>query len=194
MQIRHLVVPLAVLLLAACSAPAPPTPAPTESEVAEPADMAPAEPGEPLPEFFSTCEDPTGDGDGLGDLVSVGLSNDGSLVFVTFTFAEPVQPSDFGRISLLTNAYPSSGEGGYQFGSQFSGGQEIANFVFDNAPASQENIANGAVFADGQASMRYPVAEVAGLGAEFSWFSVIAVDGTDVDFCGGPLEDAITVP
>ncbi len=145
-------------------------------------------------QFFSTCVDETGDGSSGVDIQEVSLSNDGSLVFASVKLTEPVQPTDVDSLSFLTLAYSADGEQGYQFGTKFSGGSEIANFVFDTTAASQENVTNGAVFADGQVAVRYPVALLESLGPGFTWYTTVTLDGQDVDSCGDSSAPNVAEP
>ena len=41
--------------------------------------------------------------------------------------------------------------------------------------------------------MRYSLVALEELGSEFRWYSVLADGSGDVDSCGGPMEEAITV-
>ncbi len=61
------------------------------------------------------------------------------------------------------------------------------------ASASQENVTNGAVFADGQIAVRYPVALLEDLGAGFHWSAAVTLNGQDVDLCGDE-SPIVTVP
>lgn len=146
-----------------------------------------------LQEFDSTCTDPSGDGQGAADVVEVHLISDGSLVFVTYRLASSSQVSDFSDISFLTMAFNADQKHGYQFGSIFLGGQEASNYIIELDNGQQTNITNGVLFADGQVSMRYPVADLAKLGDNFSWYGVVSIGADDVDFCAGPLTDSILV-
>jgi hypothetical protein len=80
-------------------------------------------------------------------------------------------------------AWSPDGKTGYQLGAKFQNGREIANFVYNLTTNKQENITNGAVAADKQVSVRYPLAKLEGLGAKFGWSATVTVDGTDVDRC-----------
>ena len=190
MRIELALASVALLALSGCaSTPASKSEEPTDAtSTIEETIAAPA-----LPEFDSTCDDTAGDGASGADIARVELSSDGSLVFLTYRLADNVQPQDFDRISFLTTAFSADGEQGYQFGSIFTGGFESSNFVFDFGTATQKNITNGAVFADGKVGMRYPVADLEKLGPDFTWYAVVSVDSEDVDFCGGPMDEAIVV-
>jgi hypothetical protein len=172
---------LAVLCLTGCSAPAP-------KAVSRPAKPEAAQAALSLGAFDSTCTDKRGDGNGSADIRSIEIHSDGTLVFVTYLLPKTSQPTDWADISFLTSASSSDGKRGYQFGTIFDAGVESSNFVFDNATAKQKNITNGAIFADGQISVRYPVADLAGLGKNFTWYGVVSVDQKDVDFCGTPTK------
>ena len=157
------------------------------------ADAAPAVPAG-FPKFYSTCTDDRGDGSSGVDIEDVSLSNDGSLVFASVTLSEPIDPADVNDLSFLTLARSADGESSYQFGTKFLDGAEIANFVFDMNASHQENVTNGAVFADGQVSVRYPVALLEALGAGFTWTSTVTLDGQDIDTCGDPDKPNVAEP
>ncbi|MBO0609883.1 hypothetical protein [Myceligenerans salitolerans] len=145
-----------------------------------------------FPKFHVTCEDERGDGSGVVDIKDVTLSNDGSLVFASVVFTDPIQATDVDGLSFLVTASSADGDGAsYQFGTKFGAGVETANFVFDLSTATQENVTNGAVFADGQVAVRYPVELLDHLGPAFEWYAVVTLDGQDVDSCGGPGSDGI---
>lgn len=177
---------LLVPALVACSGDPAAEPAP---ETKAPAATATASAGA----FASACEDAAGDGDGGADIERVELRSDGQLVYLTFTMGDGVGPDDFDQVSFLATAFSSDGERGYQFGTQFIGGSETGNFVFDFVETQQKNYDTGAVFADGTVSVRYPAADLAQLGTEFTWHASTSVDGVDADLCGGPLDEAIAV-
>ena len=144
-----------------------------------------------FPKFHVTCEDEQGDGSGAVDIKGVTLSNDGSLVFASVAFADQIQATDVDRLSFLVTASSADGGASYQFGTKFGAGVETANFVFDLSAATQENVTNGAVFADGQLAVRYPVDLLESLGPAFEWYAVVTLDGQDADSCGGPGSDGI---
>jgi hypothetical protein len=144
-----------------------------------------------FPTFHVTCEDERGDGSGGVDIEDVTLSNDGSLVFASVTFTDRIQATDVDALSFLVTANSAVGGPIYQFGTKFNAGIETANFVFDLSAATQENVTNGAVFADGQLAVRYPVELLEPLGPAFEWYAVVTLDGQEVDFCGGPGSDGI---
>ncbi|MBU4214769.1 MAG: hypothetical protein KJ792_08950 [Actinobacteria bacterium] len=166
---------------------------PKDGTCAKSADLSTAPTVAGFPEFFSTCEDATGDGSGGVDITEVTVQNDGALVSAAMKLADPLQPSDVDELSFLTTAYSADGSIGYQFGTKFIGGAEAANFVFDFGSASQENVTNGAVFADGQIAVRYPVALLEDLGAGFHWSTAVTLNGQDVDLCGDD-SPIVTVP
>jgi len=147
-----------------------------------------------FPEFYSTCTDDRGDGSNGVDIEDVSLSNDGSLVFASVTLSEPIEPADVNDLSFLTLARSADGESSYQFGTKFLEGAEIANFVFDMNTSYQENVTNGAVFADGQVSVRYPVALLESLGSDFTWVATVTQGGKDVDSCGDESSPNVAQP
>ncbi|WP_306638052.1 hypothetical protein [Pseudarthrobacter siccitolerans] len=100
---------------------------------------------------------------------------------MTFTTAANVPTT--GTVLYSVTAWSSEGKTGYQLGSKFQNGKEIANFVYNLTTNKQENITNGAVAADKTVSTRYPLAKLAGLGDTFGWSGTVTVDGTDVDRC-----------
>lgn len=130
----------------------------------------------------SVCKDVAGDSASKTvDLDQVRLLSDGSLMFVTFTTAANVPTT--GTVLYSVTAWSSDGKTGYQLGSKFQNGKEIANFVYNLTTNKQENITNGAVAADNTVTTRYPLAKLAGLGDTFGWSGTVTVDGTDVDRC-----------
>jgi len=185
-----LLVVAASFALSGCGAPeVDPEPAATTEE-ADPAISEAAD----FPDFFSTCTDQAGDGAQGIDISEASLHSDGTLVYATATLAEPIQPSDVGEFGYLVSAFSEDGETGYQFGTKFLDGSEIANFVFDMGAASQENVTNGAVFADGMISVRYPVDLLSDLGPGFHWYGVVTLDGADIDSCGDTDAPVVTEP
>jgi hypothetical protein len=137
----------------------------------------------------SICKDAPGDSKSKAvDLDQVRLLSDGSLMFVTFTTAADVPKT--GTVLYSVTAWSPDGKTGYQIGSKFQNGREIANFVFNLTTNRQENISNGAVAADKTVSTRYPLSKLTGLGDTFGWSGTVTVDGTDVDRC--PDGDAKT--
>ncbi|MDD1478675.1 hypothetical protein [Arthrobacter sp. H16F315] len=130
----------------------------------------------------SICKDGAGDSTSKAvDLDQVRLLSDGSLMFVVFTTGDDVPTT--GTVLYSITAWSLDGKTGYQIGSKFQNGREIANFVFNLTTSKQENITNGAVAADKQVSTRYPLSKLAGLGAAFAWSGTVTVDGADVDRC-----------
>lgn len=130
----------------------------------------------------SICADDPGDSTStVVDLEEVRLLSDGKLMFLTFITAADVPTT--GTVLYSATAWSEDGNTGYQMGAKFQDGQEIANFVYDAAGGGQVNITNGAVAADKQVSMRYPLAELEGLGESFTWSGTATVEGTDVDRC-----------
>lgn len=137
----------------------------------------------------SICKDPVGDSKSkTADLDQVRLLTDGSLMFVVFTTAADVPTT--GTVLYSVTAWSADGKTGYQIGSKFQNGKEIANFVYNLTTNKQENITNGAVVADKTVSTRYPLAKLAGLGDTFGWSGTVTMDGADVDRC--PDGDAKT--
>jgi hypothetical protein len=137
----------------------------------------------------SICKDATGDSTSKTvDIDQVRLLSDGSLMFVVFTTVADVPKT--GTVLYSATAWSADGKTGYQIGSKFQNGKEIANFVFNLVTSKQENITNGAVAADKTVSTRYPLAKLAGLGDTFGWSGTVTVDGADVDRC--PDGDAKT--
>ncbi|WP_461175241.1 hypothetical protein M1D93_20000 (plasmid) [Arthrobacter sp. Z1-9] len=117
------------------------------------------------------------------DLDQTRLLSDGRLMFVSFNTVADTPTT--GTVLYSVTAWSPDGRKGYQFGTKFQNGREIANFLFDLGSARQENITNEAVAADKQISVRYPLAKLAGLGASFGWSATVTVDGKDVDRCPG---------
>lgn len=109
----------------------------------------------------STCFDASGDSTSTAvDLEQVRLLSDGSLMFLTFTTTATVPTT--GTVLYSVMAWSEDGNTVYQMGAKFENGREVSDFVFDIADATQENITNGAVAADKEVSMRYPLAELEG--------------------------------
>lgn len=129
----------------------------------------------------SICKDSTKDGDGGVDLKKARLLSDGSLLFVEYTLSGDL-PVD-GTVLYSVTAWSMDGKTGYQLGTKFQGGEEIANFVFDKGTATQKNITNGAVAVDGEVNVRYPLGDLTELGDGFKWTATVTVEGTDVDDC-----------
>lgn len=129
----------------------------------------------------STCKDSTKDGVEGVDLKKARLLSDGSLLFVEYTLADDL-PHD-GTVLYSVTAWSADGNTGYQLGTKFQDGEEIANFVFDMGTSSQKNITNGAVAVDGEVNVRYPLRDLTGLGDEFKWSATVTVDGSDIDDC-----------
>ena len=128
----------------------------------------------------STCADVPGDSTStLVDLEKVQLINDGKLMFLAFSTVADVPPT--GTVLYSATAWSEDGNTGYQMGAKFQDGQEIANFVYNMNDATQKNITNKATAAEKQVSMRYPLAELEGLGDSFTWSGTVTVEGTDVD-------------
>jgi hypothetical protein len=137
----------------------------------------------------STCKDAAGDSKSKTvDLDQVRLLSDGSLMFLVFTTVADVPTT--GTVLYSVTAWSPDGKTGYQIGSKFQNGREIANFVYNLTTSKQENITNGAVAADKTVSTRYPLAKLSGLGDTFGWSGTVTVDGADVDRC--PDGDAKT--
>lgn len=131
----------------------------------------------------SICKDKAGDSTSkLVDLAQARLLSDGTLMSATFDTVENVPTT--GTVLYSVRAWSADGSTEYQFGAKFQDGQEIANFVADGS-AQQENITNGAVAADKQISLRYPLAKLEGLGDKFEWSAKVTVDGTEADRCPG---------
>lgn len=102
-------------------------------------------------------------------------------MFLTFSAGADLPAS--GTVLFSATAWSEDGNTGYQMGAKFQNGQEIENFVYDMTTSQQKNITNGAVAADKQVSVRYPLAELEGLGESFTWSGTVNVEGTDVDRC-----------
>lgn len=85
---------------------------------------------------------------------------DGSLMFIVFTTVADVPTS--GSVLYSVTAWSLDGENGYQVGSKFQNGKEIANFAFSLTIFKQENVTNGAVAADKQIGTRYPISMLMG--------------------------------
>lgn len=185
MHLKLSVVPLLIgmLVLSACTAPAVESESPSEEPTATAS--APADDAQlgAVEDLFSECVDPEGDGALGGDLIGAQVVNSQGLLFVSFMLAGNAQAADFDTATLQILSYDLTGNGGYIIGTKFGGGSEIATFVFDNASASQENLDNGTVFADGTVAMRAPLATVTGLADGFTWRAILSVDGQDVDEC-----------
>lgn len=129
----------------------------------------------------SVCEDSTKDGDDGVDLKKARLLSDGSLLFVEYTLSGDL-PVD-GTVLYSVTAWSTDGNTGYQLGTKFQDGEEIANFVFDKGTSTQKNITNGAVAVDGEVNVRYPLGDLTDLGDGFTWTATVTVEGTDVDDC-----------
>ncbi|GAB2903774.1 hypothetical protein GCM10027027_19450 [Neomicrococcus lactis] len=129
----------------------------------------------------STCKDSTEDGAEGVDLKKARLLSNGSLLFVEYTLSGdlPVE----GTVLYSVTAWSTDGNTGYQLGTKFQGGKEIANFVFDKGTSNQKHITNGAIAVDGQVNVRYPLVDLAGLGDGFQWTATVTVEGTDIDDC-----------
>lgn len=185
LKLSVLIVLIPVLALGACAAPVAElgtatedattfTPAPSESDEAELG---------ALDDLFSECVDPEGDGALGGDLTGAQVVNSQGLLFVSFMLAGNAQAANFDTATLQVFSYGLDGNGGYIIGTKFAGGSEVGTFVFDNTSASQENLDNGTVFADGTVAMRAPLAMVSDLADGFTWRATLSVDGQDVDEC-----------
>ena len=170
---------LAVLVLTACasSTKSSPEPPATTKPATETSAASKAETGE------SICKDKAGDSTSkVVDLAQARLLSDGTLMFATFNTVANIPTT--GTVLYSMRAWSADGSKEYRFGAKFQDGQEIANFVEDGS-AQQENITNGAVAADKQVSLRYPLAKLEGLGDKFEWSAKVTVDGTEVDRCPG---------
>ena len=55
-------------------------------------------------------------------------------------------------------------------------------------------MADGAVFAEGTISVRYPIDMLSELGPGFHWYGVVTVDGSDIDSCGDANAPVVTEP
>ena len=180
---------VAALMLTGCGTPADVRPGPTQTSPAPSATSATPTPSAKAKIGESTCKDAAGDAKSKTvDLDQVRLLSDGSLMFVVFTTTANVPTT--GTVPYSVTAWSADGKTGYQIGSKFQNGREIANFVFNLTTNKQENITNGAVAADKTVSTRYPLAKLAGLGDTFGWSGTVTVDGVDVDRC--PDGDAKT--
>lgn len=169
---------VSLLALTGCGAGATASPSPTATTAsATPTAASKASISE------SICKDDAGDSSKAVDLDQARLLSDGKLMYVTFNTVANVPTT--GTILYSVTAWSPDGKTGYQFGTKFQNGREIANFVFNISKSKQENITNGAVAADKQVSARYPLAQLAGLGDKFGWSATVTVDGTDVDRCPG---------
>jgi hypothetical protein len=176
---------VAVLALTGCGTPADAkpgqtqtSPAPSATTSATPTPSAKAKIGE------SICKDAVGDSKSKAmDIDQVRLLSDGTLMFMTLTTAANVPTT--GTVLYSVTAWSADGKTGYQIGSKFQNGREVANFVFNLTTNKQENITNGAVAADKLVSTRYPLAKLAGLGDTFGWSGTVTADGVDVDRCPG---------
>lgn len=176
---------VAALALTSCGTASDATPAETQTSPASASTTptAKAKIGE------SICKDAAGDSTSKAvDLDQVRLLNDGSLMFVEFTTIADVPTT--GTVLYSVTAWSPDGKTGYQVGSKFQNGREIANFVYNLTTPKQENITNGAVAADKTVSARYPLAKLTDLGDTFGWSGTVTVDGADVDLC--PDGDAKT--
>lgn len=175
---------VALLALTGCASPGS-TAAPTSNSSMTPATGSPetstaaAAPKSKIVE--STCKDSTKDGTDGVDLKKARLLSDGSLLFVEYTLSGDL-PVD-GTVLYSVTAWSADGNTGYQLGTKFQDGEEIANFVFDKGTSTQKNITNGAVAVDGEVNVRYPVGDLTGLGDGFRWTATVTVEGTDVDGC-----------
>ncbi len=140
-----------------------------------------------LPSFESTCSDEIGDNvlqD--ADLKTVSMRNDGTLLHVVFELASPLSESDLPSSTFQIISYGLDGYGGYILGAKFMNGTS-AIYAFDNESASQQNLDNGYVFADGTVSVRFPIADLQNYQDGISWYAALSVDGEDSDLCGEPM-------
>lgn len=132
----------------------------------------------------SICKDEAGDSTSQSvDLDQTRLLSDGRLMFASFDTVANVPVT--GTVLYSVTAWSPDGRKGYQFGTKFENGREIANFVLDLGSAKQDNITNGAVSVEKEINVRYPLAKLAGLGGSFGWSATVTVDGKDVDRCPG---------
>ena len=172
------------LALTGCGTPADAKPRQTQTSPAPSATFASPTPTPSAKAKIgeSICKDAAGDSTSKNvDLDQVRLLSDGSLMCVVFTAAANVPTT--GTVLYSVTAWSAEGKTGYQIGSKFQNGREIANFVYNLTTNKQENISNGAVAADKTVSTRYPLSKVAGLGDTFGWSASVTVDGEDVDRC-----------
>jgi hypothetical protein len=177
--------------LVACSSPPAPSPVtPIESAPAPTAVAA----GGGLPEFESVCKDGTGDTQQVNgaDFTDVSMVSDGSLLFVTFDLANEVSQIDLPDSNFQVLVYDADGEGGYILGVSFFGDGTSNIYAFDSAQAKQRSYDNGYVFDGGKVSIRFPVADLAGLADGLQWYATSSVGADDSDYCGGP-PDAMNV-
>lgn len=86
-------------------------------------------------------------------------------MFATFNTLASVPTT--GTVLYSVTAWSADGSKGYKFGAKFQDGQAIANFVADLGSAQQESITKGALAAEKQVSVRYPLAKLEGLGDKF---------------------------
>lgn len=127
------------------------------------------------------CKDSTKDGQDGVDLKSARLLSNGSLLFVEYELVGDLPET--GTVFFSVMASSADGEKSYQVGTKFQDNVEIENFVFDSATATQKNIANGAVAADGKVAVRYPLGDLERLGGKFRRDANVSVEGTDIDRC-----------
>ena len=147
----------------------------------QPSSAAPTKSAVPLT-GESICTDAVGDSASTAiDLEEIRLISDGQLMFLTFSAGADLPAT--GTVLFSATVWSDDGNTGYQMGTKFQNGQEIGNFVYDMTTSQQKNITNGAVAADKQVSVRYPLAELEGLGESFTWSGAVSVEGTDVDRC-----------
>lgn len=175
---------VAALALTSCGTPADAQPGQTQTGPAPSATSATPSPTPSAEANIgeSICKDAAGDSKSTTvGIDQVRLLGDGTLMFVVFTTEADIPTT--GTVLYSVTAWSPDGKTGYQIGSKFENGQEIANFVYNLTTNEQENITNGAVAADKTVSTRYPLAKLAGLGDTFSWSGTVTVDGTDVDRC-----------
>ena len=173
---------VAVLALTGCASSSSTQPGPEPSAATtpavEPSTASKAVGGE------SVCNDKAGDSASkVVDLAQARLQSDGTEMSTTFNTVANVPTT--GTVLYAVRAWSSDGSKEYQFGVKFQDGKETANFVTEAGSGKQENITTGAVAADKQVSVRYPLAKLEGLGDKFEWSAKVTVDGTEADRCPG---------
>jgi hypothetical protein len=132
----------------------------------------------------SICEDRAGDSESkVVDLAKARLFSDGTEMLATFNTVANVPTT--GTVLYAVRAWSADGSKEYQLGVEFQDGKETANFVTEAGSGKRENITTGAVAADKQVSVRYPLAKLEGLGDKFEWSAKVTVDDTEADRCPG---------
>ena len=173
---------VAVLALTGCasSSSTQPSPEPSAATTAavEPSTASKAVGGE------SICKDKAGDSASkVVDLTQARLLSDGTEMLASFNTVANVPTT--GTVLYAVRAWSADSSKEYQLGVEFQDGKETANFVTEAGSGKKENITTGAVAADKQVSVGYPLAKLEGLGDKFEWSAKVTVDDAEADRCPG---------